>query len=200
MRYRGKALQFWRNLWRELDPPGEIDVAGPITTVFDNSRLSTIGAALGQAEGFLRAGSSNVHVANGDLFSSFDPYLSVDFFSPGSRDQYRMWLMDMFCTTNDATDFGQANFGLSYSGVSVQPTFTAADVLIGSFTPPRSPPIQSAGVIGVVPAARAALPLYIPVGTTFRQASTADTSGTVTINFNWVLWIGPRGTTPPGGY
>lgn len=168
--------------------------------------MSALGSALGFNEGFIRSGNTHVHVATGDIFSTFDPYANVDFFSPQSREDYRVWLMSVGISATDATDFGNTRQGLEYSAISATPGFTSSTQLVARYTG-VSAALTSGGLFGGVGVGGQAnnpmavpLPLYIPVGTECQEASTSDTGGTVTIVFNWVFWMGPRGLTPPGGY
>jgi hypothetical protein len=166
--------------------------------VIDVSRMIT-GAGLN--DGWISVRNVHTHVADGNLFTEFDPYTLV---AEAHRRELRVWVMnaDLFrqIAPVDGSISGQM-IGLRVRGLEL----AVANVTSWSGSPLGSggtfaPQLGSTGFSSPVPFRNLPMLLH-PGGDVLLERSSATgimVAGPATAAFHWLLWIGPRGLNPPG--
>ena len=197
--------------------PEEVELDLPIQVVSDVSRMAEYGTGLGLVNGWTIAALIQTHTVTGQLLSFIDPATPTNalFGWPASydRETFMPWVYNSWMTSDDNADFSAAsayiryqiemvgpagtlstiqNLVLSnYDGTVLVPTTTerfGTNLDSPSFESPMRPipmPGRSGGISTVQP--------------NLIYASISDSGGTISFDWNTLLWIGSRFANPPLG-
>lgn len=187
--------------------PSEFQLGLGIQGVHDLSRMSEFGAAkiVRASAGYWLASCTNTHVAVGDIEQILNiaaPAVPSEGYLFTERDDWA-WYVDSWITANDPTDFQAANILLDnitndfFVGPSIGVPNSVERLMYRATAIIAEGSLTRGGLgVNTLPLTNPVLILSPQDGIRFESRS--DTAGTVTINFNVLLWIGQRGTMPPG--
>jgi len=169
-----------------------------IQPVHDVSREAELGTAQSPERGYFLRGFDHAHVGTGSIFNQQGCYDRT--FDSLDAEDVDLWIIDVLCQNNDASDFASAGGGLEYP--ILPGVFNAQIKSLREFVDAdQVPALISSGLVPVPPVDDfAVLPIYCPHGSEFVQRTTSDNAGTVTISVYFLFWAGARRTSPPGLY
>lgn len=199
----GRTLE---NLKRILDAEGQ---AAQVTEFTDGILNQTVDVSrmlpgTGQNDGWVSLRNLHSHVANGNLFSVYDPYVSIIEANALPVSDFRVWVLNADLFRQLAPADGEISgmmVGLRVRGLELG----VANVTSFSASPLESggthgPQLGSSGFSSPVPFRN--IPMLLqPGGDALLQRSSAANiaaAGPASAAFHWLLWIGPRGLNPPG--
>ena len=177
----------------------EFQLEGSIIPVHDLSREAEIGSGLSQAIGYFIEGTLDVHAAAGVIRTTHDPWDQVDTQrGPNRRNNYAVWLMDVFGICTDQGNFLNASSVLSYP--TIPDALAAENKILAAFnttvqTGTIAAEFNLEETVGVY--LRGRMPVFIPDGSTIAMQTEAQTADN-NITLNHLYWAGARNTLPPG--
>lgn len=189
--------------------PSEVQLGLGITPVHDLSRMAQIGAASinRNSAGFWLLSCTQAHTVTGTITTDMDlvdPAASQEGYSLNEREQWA-WIIAEWLTGNDSTDFSLVQIAINampndfFIGPSYGTVTNPNSVrqVIARYTSQNSGAQVGYGIRDTTTRVPLPQPILSPQSG-FRMQSTSDSSGTITYNWNALLWIGLRSTFPPG--
>jgi hypothetical protein len=211
--FRGRVLEILDRIYHftgTVASTSRLDLNAPIQLVHDVSREAELGSAYGRHEGFAIVGAQVTHVGASTAYTAVDPYATViawGGFDPGAqptREDIGLWLMDVsvavlngaltsLATSLDYPEMlpqtGTDNvFPLNYETFDTIPFCNYAGV--------GDRIVMLPSLAGTVGTNYPNFPRYLPYGT--RIAFRTVTSGAEVIETRSLVWMGQKGTSPPG--
>lgn len=181
-------------------PVSLFDQSSPIQRVHEVARQAELGSGVGRQDGYLVHVEQQAHVGVGTIYGELTFAEAAALQTEYPLAELGVWLMAFSVTISDTADFDNATLGYIDRSTSAP-----MDLLLARYTS-QAVAIRSGGGVqaiagastlgNVVAPARLPFPL-LPNGS-IACTSVADNLGTTQIDFNLLLWMGARGSRPPG--
>lgn len=171
---------------------------GVLQQVLDVSRMLPSGQP---NDGIVSVSLVNTHVANGNLFQTFDPYTEIVEARSLQAQNFRCWFMraELLDEVNPADgNIKQSAIGLRIRGIDMQ------EIRATSFAdmPLNNGGTQAPATATTPPDRREADPqIMLPGGDLVLMSSEAENiaaAGPCSARFSFLIWVGPKGLNPPG--
>lgn len=218
--YLSTVLRTLERLYRfrssQLTAPEEIELGVPIQLVNDVSRMAMYGSGVGDNLGYYLAHLKTTHTVNGTLTLAITPNNPTQALngwpSTYNPDRFQLWILRAWADNNDPTDFVRAGAFLQHSASSIGPAGGSAvqQARDNIFLARES--VTVADSAGEPTAAGSTRPVQqslfsVPIpllqkddgaAATIGITTTAGTGGTLSVDVNFLLWLGVKSATPPG--
>lgn len=190
--------------------PSDVELDLPIQVVQDVDGLATMGAGVGRQNGFWLWNVGITHVATGSIIATPNPFLPavagngfpaiID-----ARDD-SIWLYDIWGNSDDIGDVNSVMVSHAHGSIAVgpsngvggpqvwQPMFYATASNDSAFTP-----LSTARYFPTWPIRILRNEGGGAADSFMRFRSIADNAGTVTNTMQMMIWLGPKGVSPPVG-
>ena len=210
-RYNSRALQVLDRIYKFVGDKAlgrEMELSVPIQPVHDLSREAELGAGHGGTGGWIAYAHSQQGI--GQQESSVDVFAYIQpFLASVPLENIDVWLMDVFCTTENEAAFVNATAAVCFpiteanlAGITGSSELQYR--LVGNWDDAMKV-ADKAGtnvdLVGVLkyntfltPIGRG-LPMRVFRGSFFTLLTNSGANDTT---LTWIMWVGPKGVPPPG--
>jgi len=203
-RILARVLKALDNIYRfdsDVVAPDEVDLSGPIQLVHDVSRETELASAPGLGNGYFNISIGTIHgVAASTIFASQDITAAAAFWATlgASPDTHDIWILEITAraqSTLAVTEALVAAFNAIVGGA-----FTDHQRLIWTSSGVSTGVMSSGGSNALIPnPLNVRFPVKLVPGATGSIAVQTTASGAVqSITHQLMMWVGLKGTQPPG--